>query len=708
MRPRSLASLLVLLTMACGPIDVGSDAGPSGDDAGVVDDAGVPGPRSFTVLYTSDEHGALLPDLGMGGAANVLARWNAHEEVSEDTHLILSGGDMWMGPAISTWLDGAPTIEAMNQMGYAAASVGNHEFDLGQEVLEARQAQANFPFLGANILDGEPPSNDERFADYELFDVAGVSVAVVGLTNIDNPTLVLPSLIEGLAFPGYRATVEEVVPLARLEGAEVVIVAAHDGYGAMVEALPALDVDVDLWLLGHSHGVVVDTLLGAPAVVPGARWQAYARTRIAIDDDGEVTVELPEIVPVLADGSAPDADLQTYLDGVVADLDDTLGEVIGYLDAPVYQALVDQGNWVTDAYLWAFPEADIALQNRGGLRTTLLPGELTRGDILDVFTFPNSVVLLNLTSAQLTAELERDAADCAITDPLCFPAIAGFVIDADADGLALLWPDGSPIADDEELRLVTNNFLYEGGGGFTLAEHDADAYYTGAHYSQPAMDWTRAQRTTEDAPLYDLIDGSPRVGADSLEPIGYATEAMDALDWRVTNMVADAFLAAAPTADVAWLTSADLAHDLPEGIVTRGDAYALFPWADELVTIEVSLETLRSLIGDITALCPMAEVGSLGPGRCRVIVGGMRWTLNGSVVELETLDGDPLVTDGGVVEVVSTEFYTTVGFGNVVIPGEATAIDLSAYAAIANHLDALGSDEQAPLDVLLDGEPRGP
>jgi 5'-nucleotidase/UDP-sugar diphosphatase len=706
--PHLMGSALVVaaLVTACGPAPGEPDAGTV--DAGdVVDDAGVPDTRQFTVLATGDEHGALLPEFGIGGAANVLGRWNATEQASPETHLIVSSGDMWMGPAISTWFEGEPTIEAMNRMGYSVATLGNHEFDLGQDVLAERQQQADFPFVGANILVGDPPENDARFPDYELFDVGGVSVAVIGLTNVRNPELVLPSSLEGLTFPGYRVTLEEVVPLARMEGAEVVIVAVHEGYDRLAEALPELDVSVDLWLLGHTHNMSVDTLHGAPAVAAASHWRAYSRTLIELDDEGLVTVSRPDLVEIY-DGApgapTPDAELGAYIATAEEAIDAALGDVIGYLDAPLIRAQIDQGNWVTDAYRWAFPEANVALQQRGGLRDNILVGEVTRADIRDVFSFPNSIVLVELTAGELTAVLEGVVGDCPAEDPWCFPAVSGFLIDT-TDGTALYWPDGTPIDDDEPLTLATNNYIYEEGTQFPFADYDDDATYTGAHYSAPAMDWTAAQRTTEDAPLFDLIDGRPRSGLAFLEAIGTSSTQLDHYDRRVTNLVADAFLAAAPSADMSFLVSLEMGHDLPAGPLTRGDAFALYPWMDLLVTVTMSLADVESLLSETWAACPLIAEEAYLPGTCWVQVGGVRWSETDGVVAVETLAGEALTGD---IEIVTTDFHAMGGFNGVPLPGVPTPLQVRGYDAIADYIESLGSSEAMPLHTMLDDEPRGP
>ena len=115
---------------------------------------------TLTVIYTNDEHGWIMGEEVGQGAAEIAGLWAANY-AGDDAVLILSGGDNWTGPAISTWFGGESMVEVMNAMGYTAAAVGNHEFDFGLAGLKIRTEQANYPYLGANIRyksDGSVPA----------------------------------------------------------------------------------------------------------------------------------------------------------------------------------------------------------------------------------------------------------------------------------------------------------------------------------------------------------------------------------------------------------------------------------------------------------------------------------------------------------------------------------------------------------------------
>ena len=144
--------------------------------------------RSFTVLYTNDEHGWME---GMGesnSAANLMQLWKDAEGYSianAEDFLLLSGGDNWTGPAISTWNQGKSMVELMNSMGYAASAIGNHEFDFGLDTIRERSAEADYAYVSANTAwrDSGLVPKDIGIVEYRIVEAGGVRVGVIGLTT---------------------------------------------------------------------------------------------------------------------------------------------------------------------------------------------------------------------------------------------------------------------------------------------------------------------------------------------------------------------------------------------------------------------------------------------------------------------------------------------------------------------------------------------
>lgn len=181
-------------------------------------------PREIVILHTSDEHGHLEPatygSFLEGGASLASALWadGGHNPLVVDGNvLLLSGGDNWTGPAVSTWFQGESTVEVMNAMGYRASVPGNHEFDFGQEALDARLAQARFPYLAANVFDAATGELSERFQPYTIVTVNGIRVGIIGLALRSTPSSTAAKGLTGLRFGDYEPALRQWAPVVRSE-----------------------------------------------------------------------------------------------------------------------------------------------------------------------------------------------------------------------------------------------------------------------------------------------------------------------------------------------------------------------------------------------------------------------------------------------------------------------------------------------------------
>lgn len=170
---------------------------------------------------------------------------------------------------------------------------------------------------------------------------------------------------------------------------------------------------------------------------------------------------------------------------------------------------------VAQSFLRAVPEADIALQNAGGVRTHLYRGNVSRADLQKLLPFDNTLVTLELTGEELDRALEQ-AVDYALSSTGSaggYPYGAGIRFRVDSDGdigqrvSALevnpqLAGDWQPVVADRRYRLVVNSFIAEGGDGYRLlADKTAQQKDTGIHYARPLAEWFQ-QALSNGAPLY--------------------------------------------------------------------------------------------------------------------------------------------------------------------------------------------------------------
>jgi 2',3'-cyclic-nucleotide 2'-phosphodiesterase/3'-nucleotidase len=216
--------------------------------------------RNLTILYTNDEHGWMEPANQNGGTASMLRGWQRQDGYTQDgPFLALSGGDMWTGPALSTWFRGESMVDVMNAMGYSAAAIGNHDFDFGVDALQQRAAQANFPLLSANIREKSTGKTPDFARPYVIQEINRIKIGLMGLTTLETPVDTNPSLVVDYEFLPYEDSLREVVQKMKADGAQLMILLGHLCTGEMRSLAPvATELGIQILCTGHCHEETVE------------------------------------------------------------------------------------------------------------------------------------------------------------------------------------------------------------------------------------------------------------------------------------------------------------------------------------------------------------------------------------------------------------------------------------------------------------------
>src|SRR5438094_119875 len=159
-------------------------------------------PVHVVIMHTNDIHGQLLPRDGIGGIAEIATIIR-----SARPDLILDAGDISTGTFLADEFKGAPTIQAMNRIGYMASTIGNHEFDYGQAALRMRLRESKFPLLSANIQ--TPIAEIKR---YTIITAKGIRFGIIGLTTQELKTTGHPKNMGGVNILDTVKTLEQILP----------------------------------------------------------------------------------------------------------------------------------------------------------------------------------------------------------------------------------------------------------------------------------------------------------------------------------------------------------------------------------------------------------------------------------------------------------------------------------------------------------------
>ena len=122
----------------------------------------------YDFYCVNDFHGSILErddSYYESGIKKYFSKLKQLKEADPEHTFIFSAGDMFQGSLESNYYYGQVVVDAMNEAGFDAMAIGNHEFDYGQDRLFANIERADFPFLGGNILKWDGGQTDEPFDD---------------------------------------------------------------------------------------------------------------------------------------------------------------------------------------------------------------------------------------------------------------------------------------------------------------------------------------------------------------------------------------------------------------------------------------------------------------------------------------------------------------------------------------------------------------
>ncbi len=470
-------------------------------------------PQRITILHTNDHHGRFwnnpFGEYGMAARKTLIDRIRAEVSAEGGYVLLLSGGDINTGIPESDMLDAEPDFKGMTLLGYDAMAVGNHEFDNPLEVIRKQQSWANFPFLAANIYDSD---GQRLFQPYQLFDLGGVSVAVVGFTTKSTEVIGNRDNIEGIKFTWPEQEFAALIP--ELSEADLVISVTHMGHhdgdmGNDISLAESTDA-IDLIVGGHSAEAVcvdergqliADYLPGqdcVPDFVNGTwilqaqDWGKYlGRADLLVSDNGAELLDY-QLIPVnLRRSAANDADwvdayiepdaealalLQPYQDAGSSALSEKVTVATGTFDRDIPDRRPNPstiGALISESMIQA-TGADIAIMNYGGIRDKLLEGTLTTKSILQVHPFGSTIVLSRMTGSEL---LEYFRAIKVLPDNPYKVQFAGMQFLE--DGGLVLTSTGQPIVPSASYSLALNSYLAKGGDAMPVLSERPDYQDTG-------------------------------------------------------------------------------------------------------------------------------------------------------------------------------------------------------------------------------------
>lgn len=452
---------------------------------------------NFTILHTSDIHAHVMPvasgSENVGGYARIKAYKDSLEKQGRKV-LMLSSGDIFQGTFFYKFFQGIPEIEFMNQTGYAAMTLGNHEFDGGQAALAEAISYARFPFLAANIQFKKIPALQKQLRPWVIVETGDddnpVKVGIIGLT-VENLAEIVPGVfVNDIDVIDAEIALQKYLPEVKKAGADVVLALAHLGWDREIELFEKFP-EIDGILGGHTH-LEISAVVEGPnghrfASQPGEWGKSVTRYDISFNraDSKKLTVEAAGLVPMSA--SLPeDAEIKKAADGLWQQIQVKVNIPIGQAEVFLNGDRVDirsretnLGNLIADCIATTV-NAEIALINGGGIRSSINSGTVTVGDCLNVLPFDNYLIKLELPGSSLIRVFEQ-VREAIVKEN----GFGGFLQISRGlqvkyyKNLVVVTFNGMPIEPQQIYSVATNDFLSGGGNGLTAFMEANTAESTG-------------------------------------------------------------------------------------------------------------------------------------------------------------------------------------------------------------------------------------
>jgi 2',3'-cyclic-nucleotide 2'-phosphodiesterase (5'-nucleotidase family) len=407
--------------------------------------------------------------------------------------LFLNAGDEFQGTLYYTYYGGEKIAETIEQLGFDGMTLGNHEFDGGDDELGAFLENLTFPIISANIKSDHPVLNAtiKPYHIYEEYDLA-----VIGATTTETPGISSPG--EGTTFGDVVEAVQGAIDEIR-STTNITRIAAltHIGYDKDQE-LAEQTTGLYLIMGGHSHtplGDFEDAEGPYPTIVENAdgeevfivtayRWGEYlGYIDVLYDEEGKVLEYHGGPIHVTNE-TEQDSDLQTQIETWAEPFEAFASEVLGESSVELDQTTCQDeecllGDFMADAMLIyrqnQSDEVDFALINAGGIRATIDEGPITRGEVLTSFPFGNSIVEITLSGQEVWDVLEGIVSGVNVENgeevTSFFQVSRGIVVEYNPEGnngskLVSVEIGEEPLAADQDYTIVTLDFLAGGGDNF--------------------------------------------------------------------------------------------------------------------------------------------------------------------------------------------------------------------------------------------------
>lgn len=375
---------------------------PGEDDKPVSDGMGS---RELEFFMINDTHGAFF-DGEYPGMTRISTYFNNYD--LDDQFIKVANGDIFQGTYISNIFYGLPLVESFNELDFDCFVIGNHEFDWGIEEIakykdgDLLNGEAEFPFLGANIIDKRSNDIPEWIEPYTIVERNGLKVGIIGVMGETHESSILQTNIQNYEFTNVLPVVKKYAKILRTtEKCDMVVLSIHDYDEALNANVAKLfdDERIDLILCAHTHTNNYQEFTRVDgkkiiAVQNQDKNRSASYILVNMFDKEYVSSKFTRIYP-----SNYEIDYEFNLKLSKYDEYINLGErVLGNTSSNISKSTL--GYYSTSAMTEYF-DVDFSIINTAGVRSTISRGDITVSDVFNAFPFNNEVFIVELKGSEV-------------------------------------------------------------------------------------------------------------------------------------------------------------------------------------------------------------------------------------------------------------------------------------------------------------------
>jgi 5'-nucleotidase len=533
----------------------------------------------------------------IGGAARlVTAIAQERKKLEGENVLLLNGGDNFQGSLFYSTYKGKAEAEFLNQMKFDAMTVGNHEFDDGEDALAPFLDVIQFPVLSANVQASAAAKVGDRIKPSVVLEVGGQKIGIIGAVTTETPEISSPG--PNITIEDDIKTITAEVEKLKAQGVNKIIALTHVGYPRdkeMIAKIPGIDVVVG----GHTHSLLSNTdpkaegpyptMVDNPGgyKVPVTQAASYSKYlgefKVVFDDNGVVKEASGD--PIYLDAKIkPDEGVLKRIKELGAPIEELKVKEVGETTAPIDGSREScrtrecaMGNLVTDAVLERVKGQGVSmvLINGGGLRASIDQGPVTMGEVLTVLPFQNTIATFQISGKDLVAALENGASQLEEGGGR-FAQVAGlkYSFDRSAPPQSRIKSvevqengNWAPIDPSKDYLVASNNYVRQGGDGYKIfAEKAKNAYDYGPNLEQVVADYLTAHR-----PYTPKIEGRITEVAQAVQTEAAPADAAKPAETAPATEAAKPAEALQPAAVIKPTVAGPKAGD--SHVITVGDTY---------------------------------------------------------------------------------------------------------------------------------------